>query len=114
MEQYRCYKVCVIETIPEGISDVVEFSPQNVRMARVLSAGVATLAARDLVEALKNSTPNAPFATINDTHNTALRILAGLFNIVPKSAGQTLTNRHNGRQQEVSIKPEQFSTPITH
>ena len=83
-------------------------------MPRVLSSKAAILSVRYLVEVLQNPMPNSPFATINETHHTVLIVLAGLFNIVPKSAGQTLTNRHNGRQQEVSIKPEQFSTPITH
>ena len=60
----------------------MEFIPQSVRMPIVLSAGVATLAAQDLMEALKHLTPNAPFAKINDTHHTALRNLAELFNII--------------------------------
>ena len=53
-------------------------------MPRVSSANAATLAARYLVEALKQPTPNAPFATINDTHHTALRNLAEIFNVISK------------------------------
>ena len=68
-------------------------------MSRVSSAGAATLAAQELVESLKNPTPNAPFATINDTHHTGLIIMALLFNIIPKSAEQKSTNRHNGRRR---------------
>ena len=45
----------------------MEFIPQSVRMPIVLSAGVATLAAQHLVEAIQKPTPNTPFATIYDT-----------------------------------------------
>ena len=53
-------------------------------MPIVLSANAATLSAQDLVGALKQPMPNAPFATIYDTHHTALRNLAELFNLIPK------------------------------
>ena len=96
MEHYMCYKVFVIETISERISDVMEFPPQNVMIPRVLSADADTLAAQDLVEALKKPTSNALFETINDTHHAALISLVWLFNIIPKSAETKSTNRHNG------------------
>ena len=72
----------------------MESPPHNVRMLRVSSADASRLAARDLSEALQKPTPNAPSATINDTHHKALRILLELFNIVPKAAEQQLTNRN--------------------
>ena len=53
------------------------------------------ISAQYLVEAFKNPTPNAPFATINYTHNAALRSLAYLFTVIPKSAEQQSINRHN-------------------
>ena len=53
-------------------------------MPRVPSADTNTLAAPDLVEALKQTTPNTPFATINDTHKTELIKLAELLNVIPK------------------------------
>ena len=71
------------------------------RMSRVLSADAATLAARYLVEALKNLTPNKPFAKINDTHHTSLRSLAEIFNIIPKVAEKQSTNRNKERRREV-------------
>ena len=71
-----------IGIISEIIADVVEFPPQNVRIPRILFDDEATLATQNLVEVLQNSTPNAPFAKINDTHHTALRNLAELFNII--------------------------------
>ena len=51
LEKYRCYKVSVTEKRSERISDIMEFSPQNVRMPIVLSADAAALAARDLLKA---------------------------------------------------------------
>ena len=84
LEHYRCYKVFVMETISERIADVMIF-PQ--RMPIVKPSDAATLAAQDLVESLQNPIPNAPFATINDTHHTKLRNLMGLLNIIPKGVG---------------------------
>ena len=107
-----CDKVFVTETRSERISDILEFSPQNVKMPRLLSANATTLASRLLVETLNNTTPNAPFAKINDTNHAALRSLAELFNIISKSAEQKSTNRHNGCRcgaQEVSVGPNQIA-----
>ena len=81
----------------------MEFPPQNVIMPRVFSDDAATLAARDLVEALQNPTPNAPFATINDTHHTELINIAELFNIISKGVEQQSINRNNGRRSEVEM-----------
>ena len=57
-------------------------------MPIVSSSNAYTLAAQALVEALKQPTPNTPFATINYTPHTALRNLAELFNFIPKVAEQ--------------------------
>ena len=46
LENYRCYKVFVLETIPDRIADVVFFS-QNVIIPRVSSADAATIAVQD-------------------------------------------------------------------
>ena len=60
--------------------------PQYVKIPIVSSANTATSEDRDSVEALKYPTPNAPFATINDTNHTTLRNLEELFNVIPKVA----------------------------
>ena len=70
-------------------------------MPRVSSADAATLSAWDLVEALKHTMPKVHFATINDTHHTALRNLVELFNVIPKIEEKKSTNRHNGRRRQV-------------
>ena len=84
LEHYRCYKVFLTKTRSEIIADVEEFSPQNVKMPRVLSSDVVMLSAQHVVGSLQNTTPNSPFATINDTHHIALRSLVELFNIIPE------------------------------
>ena len=95
----------------------MEFLPQNVKIPRVLFDHAGTLASKDLVEALQNPTPDTPFATINETNYATLRIIAELFNIIPKAAEQQSTNRHNRRhreRQDVASKSDQVSAPVTH
>ena len=110
-------KYFLTEIRSERIADIVEFTPQNGIMPRMLSTDATTLSVRYLVEALQKPTPNAPFKTINDTHHTALIIMEELFNIIPKAAEKQSTNRHNGRWkdlQEVSAEPDQVRAPVTH
>ena len=89
------------ETISEIIADVVDFFPQNMKMPRVSSDNAATIADRYLLEALKHPTTNTHFATINNTHHTALIYLVELFNVIPKVTEQQSTNRHNRKRCEV-------------
>ena len=70
------------EKISERSSYVLELPLINVIITRVLSTDAAMLAAQDLVESLQHTTPNAPFATINDTNHTLLIIMEGIFNIM--------------------------------
>ena len=87
------------------------------RRPRASSTDAATLTVQYLVESLHKLTTNSPLSIINDTHHASLRILTELFNIIPKSAEQKSTNRHNGRRQEsqeVAAEPDQLITPVTH
>ena len=97
----------------ERISDVVNCFPQNLNMPRVSSIDAATLSVQDLVEALKQSTPNATFAKINDTYHTAQRNPPEIFSVIPKAVKQQSTNNNNGRRSDVENKPEQayINTP---
>ena len=63
-------------------------------MPIVSSVDAATLASKDLVEALKHHTQIPPFDTINGTHNTKLRNLAELFNAIHEVPDKQSTNRH--------------------
>ena len=105
------------ETISEVITDIVKIYLQNERTTIVSSADAATLAARDLVEALQNPTTNEPFENINDTHHAEFKITEELFNIIPRSAEQQSINRHNERhweRQDVAAEPEKVNAPVTH
>ena len=83
-------------------------------MQGVSYANDDTFEARDLVGALEKSNPNAPFATINYTHHTALIKPARLLNGITKVTEQQSTNRRNGRRSEVEKKPEQARAQVIH
>ena len=85
-------------------------------MPRISSTDVPTLKARDLIEALQNTAPDAPFTTLNDTHHAALRSLAEIFNQTPKVSKQT-TDRHHGcpsQTHELPSGPNHVSVSVTH
>ena len=79
-----------------------------------LSDDAATLEVQYLLKELQNPTPKSPFAIINNTHHTELINLAEFFNIIPRVAEQSKTNRHNGRWYEVNVEPDQGGEQITH
>jgi hypothetical protein len=60
-EHYRCYQVYVTTTRSQRTADTVEFFPTNVSMPKTSSSDRATFAALDLVDALQNPAPAAPF-----------------------------------------------------
>ena len=78
-EHYRCYTVYCSKTGNERIIDTVEFFPADIRMPRMSSAGNATIAAKELTNALLNPAPAAPFATIGNDQLVALKQLALIF-----------------------------------
>jgi hypothetical protein len=78
-EHYRCHRVYVTNTRAERIAKTVEFFPHNCAMPKTSSADAATQAALDLIAALQNPTPAAPFATIGDEQLNAIRQLAAIF-----------------------------------
>ena len=64
------------------------------------------------MEELQKSTPDALSEKINNTHNTALRSLAELLEIITKVAEKQSTNRNNGWRREVVSEPDQGRAPI--
>ena len=92
-------------------------SPQSLKMPSIFSADTATLAARDLIEALKITVPDEPFGTLNDTHHAALQSIVDIINITPKDAEKQITNRQNGirsRMQYFPSGPNHVSAPVAH
>ena len=78
-EHYRCYKVYVIETGAERITDTLEWFPAHVPMPKTASIDAVLAAARELIDALRNPAPATPFAGIDDTKLAALHKLATIF-----------------------------------
>ena len=78
-EHYRCHRVYVTTTRAERIAKTVEFFPHNCAMPKTSSADAATQAALDLIHALENPSPAAPFATIGNAQLHAIRKLADIF-----------------------------------
>jgi hypothetical protein len=96
-EHYRCYTVYCSKTGNERIIDTVEFFPADIRMPRMSSADNATIAAKELTNALLNPAPAAPFATIGNDQLVALKQLALIF--------QQATTKDNPTSQIPSPSP---------
>jgi hypothetical protein len=79
MEHYRCYEVYIPKTQAYRIADTVEFFPSTIPMPTLSSANAAQHAARDLIAALQNPHPAAPFHPIGDAQHVALKQLAEIF-----------------------------------
>jgi hypothetical protein len=66
MHHYRCQNVYITETASECIADTLEFFPDNSPMPQMFSTDRLLMAAQDMTDALKQTHPDVPFATIGD------------------------------------------------
>ena len=71
-DHYRCYNIYIPETRAVIQPDTVEFLPHNCKMPFLSSAKNATIAATELIHALRNQAPAAPYAHIGDVQLQAL------------------------------------------
>lgn len=78
-EHYRCYHVYIPSTRGERDVDTIEFFPTQTKMPQLSSSDAAIAAAQDLVHALQNPAPAAPFTNIGDQQIAALKQLADIF-----------------------------------
>ena len=78
-DHYRCYKLYIPETRALIQPEKVEFLPQNCKMPFQSSAENATIAATELIHALRNPAPAAPYAHIGDVQLQALDKLSEMF-----------------------------------
>ena len=78
-DHYRCYTVHVTKTNATRIGSTVEFFPTHSRMPQTASSDHAMRAALELVTALRNPAPAAPFAPLGLQQLQALQQLADLF-----------------------------------
>jgi hypothetical protein len=79
MHHYRCQNVYISTTASEGIVDTLEFFPDNYQMPQ-LSSTDRLMAARDMMDALKNPPLEVPFASVGDDTISALADLASILN----------------------------------
>lgn len=78
MEHYRCYKVYVSATGAERIADTIEFFP-NQPMPCTSSTDAAIIAAQQLILALKNPAPPAPFETFESHQYDTIQKIADIY-----------------------------------
>ena len=78
-DNYCCYNIYIPETRAVIQPDTVEFLPHNCKMPFRSSAENATIAATELIHALRNPAPAAPYAHIGDVQLQALDQLAEIF-----------------------------------
>jgi hypothetical protein len=79
IDHYRCYTTWITDTRGIRISDTVDFFPAHVPKPQTSSADRALDAAQDLIHALQNPAPAAPFIEIGHQQTQALRRLADIF-----------------------------------
>ena len=78
-DHYRCYNIYVPETRVVLQPDTVEFLPHNSKMLLQSSAENSTIAATELIHALRNPAPAAPYTHLGDAQMQALEQLAENF-----------------------------------
>ena len=76
---YRCWTVYVDKTRSERVGDTVEFFPHQCPMPKLSSADLATKAAIELLNALHNPMPAAPFAPLNATTMEGITRISEIF-----------------------------------
>ena len=79
MEQYRCHKAYIPNTIAERISDTVESPPQTFNMPPMSYMDANYHSAQDLIYALHNPSPTSPLVELGTGHKESLNTLAKIF-----------------------------------
>jgi hypothetical protein len=77
-DHYRCYRVWMLATNRTRILDTVEFFLQHIKMPHLSSQEMTTQAARELIFALRNPAPAAPFARLGHQQHDALAKLSNI------------------------------------
>jgi hypothetical protein len=111
MEHYRCYRLFITKTQSYRIADMVEFFPSKITMPKLSSQDAASQAAQDLIQALQNPAPAAPFHPLGAAHLTALHQLAAIFCNAP-SRVDTPEDKQPNLAAKVTPIPSQ-NTPDT-
>jgi hypothetical protein len=93
-----------------------QFFPTNSKMPNTSSADATTHAASDLVYALQNPAPAAPFAQLGDQQMAAFRKLANIFATkvrLQTTTPATATGPHQPTPPRVNSPPPRVPQPVT-
>jgi hypothetical protein len=81
MHHYRCQNVYISATASERTVDTLEFFPHNYQMPQLSATDRLLMAAKDMTDALQNTHPEVPFASVGDDTISALAELAAIFKL---------------------------------
>jgi hypothetical protein len=78
-DHYLCYRLYVTKTAAERTCGTVAFFPEHCPIPCLSSTDTIAKSALDLIEALRNPVPAAPFAKLGDERLAALQQLTAIF-----------------------------------
>ena len=78
-EHYQCYNFYITNTCSDIIDDTVEFLPTQVNTPKTSTTDQAGYASLKLVNALRNTSPEAPFVTFGYAQLSILHQISELF-----------------------------------
>jgi hypothetical protein len=81
MHHYRCQNVYILTTASERIVDTLKLFPHNYQMPQLSSTDRLRMAAKDMTDALQNSHPEVPVASVGDESISALTDLVAVFKL---------------------------------
>jgi hypothetical protein len=91
MHHYRCQNVYISTTASDRIVDTLELFPNNYQMPQISYTYRLLMAAKDMTDALQNTHPEAPFASVGDDTIKALADLAAIFKLKLQQAPSPVT-----------------------
>jgi hypothetical protein len=109
MHHYRCQNVYISTSASDRIVDTLEFFPHNYQMPQLLSTNRLLMAAKDMMDALQNPHPEAPFASVGDDTIKAPTDLAAIFKLKLQQAPSPVT-----QASPATIIQHQTSFPSQH
>jgi hypothetical protein len=91
MHLYRCQNVYISTTASERIVDTLELFPRNYQLPQLSSIDRLLMAAKDMTDALQNTHPAIPFASVGDDTIAALTDSAAIFKLKLQQASSPTT-----------------------
>jgi hypothetical protein len=91
MQHYRCQNVYISATASERIVDTLELFPHNYQMPQLSSTDRLLMEEKDKTDALQNTDPEVPFASIGDATIAALTDLAAVLKLKLRQAPSPAT-----------------------